>query len=700
MSILGRIRQNIALIAIIIFVALLAFVLTDFIRGITTIVSGPLDAGYISGEPISQEEFNRQVNQAVESRPGQLSEADRGRLEDQVWQQVVTQKILEQEYKKSGVDVSSAELSDMLYGRNIDAELIQAPIFKDSLGRFDPSRVKLYFQQIAQQSPDQFVQNETYFVGKRRIDKYFYFLTSGYTGSKELARQQYMNRNKTVDLQFLAVNYTAVSDSDVNVSDSELRSYMQEKSYLYEQDPQTTIRYVKFDVIPNSKDSAKSFQSLVNLKERFAAKPASSDSAYMALRSRTPYTRNFLNTYELPAQIQDSVAGQDALTVFGPVQVGADYQLIKLSEVGEAETPSVKASHILIRFGQDTAAAESKARGFLSDARSGDFAAVATANSEDFATKTRGGALGWYRKGQFGEDFDKAVERAGVGSVVGPIKGNQGYHIVKIEAKDNRTYNIAQIEDVISYTTPTRDSVFSRANAFAKLLLDGKDINTAANEMNEVARESDPLTNESRTLRGINGGREVIIWALNADIGDKTPKVIRVGDTYVLAQVQSRSEEGLQNLDDVRAAVETAVRNRKKAEIIKQKLAGQQGQTLDQMRSLFPSGAFVNTATGISFESTSIPGIGQDYYVLGRALALAEGNQSEPIEGANGVYVVQTTKINQPTEPDDATLESLKTTAVQTGLQQLNRRLDPALKDAYEVDDNRARVEARQFGYN
>ncbi|MEO1382378.1 MAG: hypothetical protein AAFV78_03970, partial [Bacteroidota bacterium] len=91
---------------------------------------------------------------------------------------------------------------------------------------------------------------------------------------------------------------------------------------------------------------------------------------------------------------------------------------------------------------------------------------------------------------------------------------------------------------------------------------------------------------------------------------------------------------------------------------------------------------------------------GQDYYVLGRALALAEGNQSEPIEGTNGVYVIQTTKINQPTEPDDATLEGLKTTAVQTGLQQLNRRLDPALKDAYEVDDNRARVEARQFGYN
>ncbi|MEL6134931.1 MAG: SurA N-terminal domain-containing protein, partial [Bacteroidota bacterium] len=266
MSILGRIRQNIALIAIIIFVALLAFVLTDFIRGITTIVSGPLDAGYISGEPISQEEYNRQVNQAVESRPGQLSEADRGRLSDQVWQQLVTQKILEQEYKKSGVDVSSAELADMLYGRNIDAEILQAPIFKDSTGQFSPQRVQLYLQQIQAQSPEQFVQNETYFVGKRRIDKYFYFLTSGYTGSNELARQQYFNRNKTVDLQFLAVNYTAIPDSEVNVTDSELRSYMKEKSYLYEQDPQTVIRFVKFDVLPNAKDSAKSFKDVLKLK--------------------------------------------------------------------------------------------------------------------------------------------------------------------------------------------------------------------------------------------------------------------------------------------------------------------------------------------------------------------------------------------------------------------------------------------------
>ncbi|MEL6133322.1 MAG: peptidyl-prolyl cis-trans isomerase, partial [Bacteroidota bacterium] len=331
--------------------------------------------------------------------------------------------------------------------------------------------------------------------------------------------------------------------------------------------------------------------------------------------------------------------------------------------------------------------------------RSGDFAAVASANSEDFTTKVNGGALGFYRKGQFGEDFDKAVEKASVGSVIGPIKGQQGYHIVKIEAKDDRTYNIAQIEDVIGYSTPTRDSVFSRANAFAKLLLDGKSINEAASEMNAPARESEPLTNESRVLRGIDGGRDVIIWALNAEVGDKTPKVIRVGDTYVLAQVQSKREEGLQDIEDVRTAVESAVRNRKKAEIIKQRLAGQQGQTLDQMRALFSTGAFVNSATGISFESASIPGIGQDYYVIGRALALAEGNQSEPIEGTNGVYVLKVDKVNAPTEPDDATLESLKTTAVQTGLQQLNRRLDPALKAAYEVDDNRARVEARQLGY-
>ena len=145
MSILGRIRQNIALIAIIIFVALLAFVLTDFIRGITTLVAGPLDAGYIAGEPISQQEYNNILNNQQQNATDELS---RGRASDQAFNNLVLQKILEKEYEKSGIDVSAEELSDLLYGRNISPQLLQAPAFRDSTGNFSPGAVQAYFQQL------------------------------------------------------------------------------------------------------------------------------------------------------------------------------------------------------------------------------------------------------------------------------------------------------------------------------------------------------------------------------------------------------------------------------------------------------------------------------------------------------------------------------------------------------------------------
>ena len=62
MSALSRIRQNIGLIAIVIFIALAAFILTDFIRGITTIVQGVPEAGTVAGSTISNDEYQEQVS--------------------------------------------------------------------------------------------------------------------------------------------------------------------------------------------------------------------------------------------------------------------------------------------------------------------------------------------------------------------------------------------------------------------------------------------------------------------------------------------------------------------------------------------------------------------------------------------------------------------------------------------------------------
>lgn len=95
------------------------------------------------------------------------------------------------------------------------------------------------------------------------------------------------------------------------------------------------------------------------------------------------------------------------------------------------------ASHILISAGSDAAAqkaAEAKAAKLADEARqpNADFAALAKANSEDPGSKDAGGDLGWVEKGVMVKPFEDALFAAKAGEVIGPVKTEFGYHVIKL----------------------------------------------------------------------------------------------------------------------------------------------------------------------------------------------------------------------------------------------------------------------------
>lgn len=79
-------------------------------------------------------------------------------------------------------------------------------------------------------------------------------------------------------------------------------------------------------------------------------------------------------------------------------------------------------------------AASQRATQLATEARSGDFAKVASASS-DAGTKSKGGDLGEVAKGELLPDLDHAVFNATAGSVIGPIETKSGWHILKVETR-------------------------------------------------------------------------------------------------------------------------------------------------------------------------------------------------------------------------------------------------------------------------
>jgi parvulin-like peptidyl-prolyl isomerase len=81
------------------------------------------------------------------------------------------------------------------------------------------------------------------------------------------------------------------------------------------------------------------------------------------------------------------------------------------------------------------AAAEKQANALLADLKSGkDFATLAKAKSSDAVTKTLGGLVGWVKEGDpTYETIFKAAKNAKAGDLLGPIKGDVDYTVLKVD---------------------------------------------------------------------------------------------------------------------------------------------------------------------------------------------------------------------------------------------------------------------------
>jgi len=123
----------------------------------------------------------------------------------------------------------------------------------------------------------------------------------------------------------------------------------------------------------------------------------------------------------------------------------------------KSEFEEAKGSHILIRFKGSTvplkpnqkdltdAEALAKAQDIRKQILAGaDFATLAKAESDDAGSGSKGGDLGTFKHGQMVAAFDQAAFALPVGEVSEPVKTPFGYHIIKITAREAKSFDEAK----------------------------------------------------------------------------------------------------------------------------------------------------------------------------------------------------------------------------------------------------------------
>lgn len=682
------------LVVVVIAIATLGFILTDFLTGMNRGPQGPRPVGEIAGRTITAADFEERYQAELQRYPS-LPESQRGFIMDQVWNQMVSEILYEKEFEKYGLEISGEEVYDMFTGKNIHPAVRQS--FTAPGQEFDPDFVRSQLSSLLENEDmaDQLLVFEDFLAKSRATERYNNMVSAAYLGSGPQAQQKYNDQNRNVNAEYLAINYAQIPDSLVSVTDSELESYISENKNRYKQAEETYVKFVRFPVEATEEDSARARNRVLGYKERFEDAP--NDSVFTSNKSRTPYLGEFKSVTDLSEGLQDILADASEGTILGPVFEAGYYKLYKVVETQTGEETFAKVKHILIKAtGDDNAAdreARSRANELARTANADNFFDLANENSRDFQTKTKGGSLGWLTKdNKYGEDFFNDVSKIPSGAMR-TVKSEEGYHVVFVEARTNKEYALAEIEEEVFAGSATDKGVFQDANIFLSEVTRAGNIDTAAVTKGQNAIQSNPFTPETRFVNGLEGGRELIRWGLESGEGDIS-EVLRIGNSYVVAEVIEKRREGTRSLEDLRTEVNRKVINQKKAELIKKRLTGL--ALSDDLNAVSKSyndthsaGSFVSNAAGINFETSTIPGIGADYYLIGKLSSMGEAEVSDPLEGLNGVYIFKVTQATEPLNLENETLITKRESEALTGKTALQAKIDQTLKDIADVEDER-----------
>jgi len=245
------------------------------------------------------------------------------------------------------------------------------------------------------------------------------------------------------------------------------------------------------------------------------------------------------------------------------------------------EEEQAHAAHILIRVPADAdadteAEAELRARGVAQIARSGaDFAALAEKHSDDPGSRDRGGDLGWFGRGRMVPEFDDAVFNAKPGDIVGPVKSQFGYHIIKVEGfqpERQRPFEDV-VEQVRFRVLEGRAAVEAerRSRDLAQRLKDAPPADEAAwqaiaDEDEAVVLNESPPIADGEPIPGTGEGAEFTTEVFGADQGTiRGPRAIPRG--WMVWQLKEVRPAGVAPFEDVRREVEQKLRRERALDI-------------------------------------------------------------------------------------------------------------------------------------
>ena len=518
MAVLNKIRQQSIFLIVIIALALFAFVLSDLFRN-SSAFSGSQDViASIDGTDINRADFMGEVEQ-VQRQMGPNGTSTQAM--NRVWDQEVRKAVLKKQFDELGLTVEKDQMRELL-----KQNLASIPDFSNEAGVFDENKLNEFIANLKAINPErapignsminynEWVDSETSIAFSGLQQSYFNMIKAGISGTLGEAEVEYNMENETVDVKYVQVPYTTISDSLVKVSKSEISSYMDAHKKKYEVEASRDINFVEFKEVASVEDEDEVKNGLLSLMDNkveyndvskltdtvVGFRNAKDIESFINTYSDLKYNDAFVKKESLPSAFQDSIFNLEVGQYYGPYKDGGMYKMTKL--IAEKTLPdSVKARHILIPFiGSRSATEETVQSETQAKATADSLLSVIKADrkkfvklldfSADKVSNEKDGVLDWFAYNAMVPAFRDYSFENKTGDL-GVVKSDFGFHVIEIlgQKGESRLVKLATLARKIEPSEKTIDASFNNVSNF-EIAIQDKDFQEVAKEKELTCKTS------------------------------------------------------------------------------------------------------------------------------------------------------------------------------------------------------------------
>ncbi len=642
MAELEKIRSKSVLLLVVIGVALLAFIIGDFLNSGRSFFGAGTTVAKVDGKKISITDFQRRYEEYNQRLQASNQKVDGAVVQNQVLEDMVTEQLLEEEAEALGIDVTDAEITEAMTGAGAVPAVVQmarqlgleTPAQLHDLV-FNPGKYGARDEDVAMVRA-QWMEMEQNVINQLKYQK-IGVLLAGAIQANDLDKEAIaadMSTASTIDL--VNVPYSSLDNKDFPVSDEELKArYEKEKGQFKTDDEIRKIHYIAVNIAPSQADLAEA-QTLFNRVDSTLRVTAGVESVRNI--SELTISQRTVRAKDVDAATREFITSAADGAVSTPRFRSDEHSLVKLLSK-KMDVDSVNVNMIQV---QGAKAVQDSVLNLLNSGKP--FAEVAD-------NKVAGGQENmWMNLMQMGAD-NKSVEAKAkllaAGSDYFVIDSNDNAALIyKVNEKKapKQMYEIAEVSCKVYPSDETIENLradlqkYIAANNTAKLFVD----NAISSGYQALEAE---ITAESPQINGIEATRKEVQWAFGAEKGSVSPIYDKEGNNKMIAvSLDEIIPAGYMPLTDasVRSAIESKVRNDKKGEKL---LADYKGKASDLAGYAKVMNVPVDTAVAITFSQDFIPVLrNMESKLTAEAPYAKQGSLNGPVKGDQGVFVYQVVK--------------------------------------------------------